>query len=132
MLQASARDDVAGLLQGLDHRVVGVALVAVLFQDALAFEARRGFRHHAVGVDGEGDVGIDAAIAQRLLVRGPDVVVVRAVAGRGVHEARAGVVGDVIAVEQRNVEVVSKIARADDRKRDCASSNVRRRPSAFR
>ena len=55
MLQASARDDVAGFGQRLDDGVVGVALVAVLLQHALAFEARRGFRHDAVGVDGERD-----------------------------------------------------------------------------
>ena len=49
----------------LDDRVVGVALVAVLLQHALALEARRVLGHHAVGVDGEGDLGLDAAITQR-------------------------------------------------------------------
>ena len=45
MLQAAARDDVAGFGQRLDDGIIGVALVAVLLQHALAFEARRGFRH---------------------------------------------------------------------------------------
>ena len=40
MLQAAARDDVAGFAQRLDDGVVGVALVAIFLQDALAFEAR--------------------------------------------------------------------------------------------
>ena len=108
MLQASARDDVAGLLQGSDDRIIGVAFVSILFEHALAFETRRGFRHHAVGVDGERDFGLDAAITQLLLVRSPDVVVVRTVSGRGMDETGTGVVGDVIAVEQRNVEIVPK------------------------
>ena len=37
----------------------------------------------------------------------PDLEVVAAVAGRGVHEAGAVLVGDVIAVEQGDVEVVA-------------------------
>ncbi len=59
-------------------------------------------------------------------VRHPDLVVVGAVAGRGVHEAGAGVLGDVLAVEQRHVEAVAdelalqgiRSAAADARKRD--------------
>ena len=51
-------------------------------------------------------------------IRGPDFEVLAAVARRGVDEAGAGVVGDVIAGEQRHVEVVAAIAlermRADD------------------
>ena len=41
---ASARNDVAGGGKRLDDGIIGVALVAVLFQHALAFKARRGFR----------------------------------------------------------------------------------------
>ena len=64
----------------------------------------------AVGVDGEGDGGVDAALAQLGLVGHPDVEVVAAVAGRGVHEARAVLVGDVVAVEEGDVEVVARHA----------------------
>ncbi len=53
MLQASARDDVAGFAERLDDGIVRVALVAGLFENALAREARRVFRQHAVGIDGE-------------------------------------------------------------------------------
>ena len=61
----------------------------------------------AVLVDGVGDRGVDAARFQRARIRRPDVEVLAAVAGRGVHEAGAGVVGDVVAGEQRHVEIVA-------------------------
>ena len=34
----------------------------------------------------------------------PDLEVLRAMAGRGVHEARAGILGDMLAGEQRHIE----------------------------
>ena len=40
-------------------------------------------------------------------VRHPDIEVLAAMAGRGVHETGAGVVGDVIAGEQRDVKFVA-------------------------
>ena len=43
-------------------------------------------------------------------VRRPDVEVLATVAGRGVHEAGAGVVGDMVAVEQRHGEIVALAA----------------------
>ncbi len=41
MLEAAARDDVAGFGQSLDHGLVGVALLALVIDDTLALEARR-------------------------------------------------------------------------------------------
>ena len=41
MLQPPARDDVAGVDQRLDDGLVGVALLALVVDDALALEARR-------------------------------------------------------------------------------------------
>ena len=41
MLEPAARDQHAGVDQGLDHRLVGVALLALVVDDALAGEARR-------------------------------------------------------------------------------------------
>ena len=108
VLQAAARDQRAGFGQRLDDGVVGVALVALLVEHALAFEARRVLGADAVGVDGERDRRVDAALFQLGAARHPDDVVVGAVAGRRVHEAGAGVVGDVIAVEQRHIEVVTE------------------------
>ncbi len=61
----------------------------------------------AVLVDGVGDRGVDAARVEFARIRGPDVKVLAAVAGRGVHEAGAGVVGDVVAGQQRHGEFVA-------------------------
>ncbi len=107
VLEAAAGDQRVGVLQRLDDGVVGVALVAVLLEHALALEAGGLAGEGAVGVDGEGDGGVDAALDQLGLVGHPDLEVVAAVAGRGVHEAGAVLVGDVIAVEEGDVEVVA-------------------------
>ena len=63
VLQAAARDECAGFAERLDDRVVGVALVALFGEDALALEARRVLGQHAVGIDGERDRRVDAALA---------------------------------------------------------------------
>ena len=55
MLQAAARDDIAGLDQRLDHRLVGIALFAFVIDDTLAREARRSVGESAVFVDGVRD-----------------------------------------------------------------------------
>ena len=123
----------AGLDQRLDHRLVGVALLALVVDDALAVEARRLRGERAVLVDGVGDGGVDAARFERARVGGPDLEVLAAVAGRGVDEAGAGVVGDVIAGEQRHVEIIAALLaqrmRADHRRqhvgRDVAHSSRR-------
>ena len=107
VLEAAARDQHAGVDQRLDHRLVGVALLALVVDDALAREAGRGLGEGAVLVDGVGDGGVDAARFERGLVFHPDVEVLAAVAGRGVHEAGAGVVGDVLAGEQGHLEFVA-------------------------
>ena len=71
------------------------------------------FGEGAVLVDGVGDCGSRCrALASVARVRRPDVEVLAAVAGRGVHEAGAGVVGDVIAVKQRHVEIVAADSRS--------------------
>ena len=110
MLQPAARDDVAGVGQRLDDGLVGVALLALVVDDALALEAGRMRGERAVLVDGVGNRGIDAARFELARVRGPDFEVLAAVARRGVHEAGAGVVGDVVAGEERHVEVVAAFA----------------------
>ena len=60
VLEAAARDQHAGLDQRLDHGVVGVALLALVGDDALAGEAGRSLGETAVGIDGVGDRGDDA------------------------------------------------------------------------
>ena len=73
VLQAPARDDLAGFDQRLDDRLVGVALLALVVDDALAGEAGRVLGEDAVLVDGVGDCRIDAARFQFARVCGPDV-----------------------------------------------------------
>ena len=109
MLEPAARDQHAGFDQRLDHRLVGVALLALVGEDALAGEARRLLGEAAVGIDGVGNGGVDAARCQLARIRGPDIEVLAAVAGRGVHEAGAGIVGDVIAGKQRHCEIVAVV-----------------------
>ncbi|VCU10961.1 hypothetical protein RHODGE_RHODGE_04165 [Rhodoplanes serenus] len=107
MLEFSARHQHAGVHQCLDHRLVGVALLALVGDDAAAREARRVLGEAAVGIDRVGDLRRDAALLQPASVRHPDVEVLAAVAGRGVDEAGAGAVVDMLAVEQRHREVVA-------------------------
>ena len=100
MFQAPARQQHTGVDQGLDHGVVGVALFALVVDDAFSREAGCLIGERAVLVDGVRDRGIDAARFQRACVRGPDIEVLAAVARRGVDETGAGVVSDVFAFEQ--------------------------------
>ena len=58
-----------------------------------------------------GAVGIDRVWHLLVAVRLPDLIVVRAVAGRGVDKAGAGVVGDVVARQQRHGEAVAVVQR---------------------
>ena len=115
VLVAGAGEKRIGLDQRLDHRLIGIAELALVVDDALAFEARRLFGEEAVGIDGEGDRGVDAARFECGAIFLPDLEVLGAVAGRGVHEARAGVLGDVLAGEQRHAEVVAVAAKGMSR-----------------
>ena len=66
VLEAAARDQHVRVDQRLDHRLVGVAFLAFVVDDALAGEARRGLGEGAVLVDGVGDGGVDAARVKRV------------------------------------------------------------------
>ncbi len=107
VLEAAARDEVAAGDQRLDDDLVGVALLALVGDDLRALEARRILGEAAIGVDGVGDAGLDAALAQPAAIGHPDVEVLAAMAGRGVDEAGAGLVGDMVAVEEGDIEVVA-------------------------
>ena len=91
-----------------DDGFVGIALLTLVGDDALARQARSLLGQEAISIDRGRDSGVDAALTQRLLVRGPDVVVVRTMAGGRVHKAGACVVGDVITVEEWDSEVVAE------------------------
>ena len=58
MLETATRDDVAGFDQRLDYGVVGVALFALVVDDALAGEAGSLIGEGAVLVDSVGDGGL--------------------------------------------------------------------------
>ena len=64
VLEFAARDEVARRDQGFDDRLVGVALLALVVDDALALEAGRVGGEGAVLVDGVGDARVDVAILQ--------------------------------------------------------------------
>ena len=61
MLQPAARDEVAGLDQRLDHGLVGVALFALVVDDAFSGEAGGLIGESSVLVDGVGNSCIDDA-----------------------------------------------------------------------
>ncbi|MGX0965828.1 hypothetical protein AB7M63_006277 [Bradyrhizobium japonicum] len=107
VLEAAAREQLAAFDQRLDHGLVGIALLALVVEHALAGEAGGLCGVGAVLVDGVGDRGRDAARIELAGVGRPDVEVLAAVARRGVHEAGAGVVGDMLAGEQRHDELVT-------------------------
>ena len=105
VLHPPARQQGAGLDQLVDDRGVGRAelagLLALGLQHLEAAEQRHVVVIGAVRIDGLGDLAM--AVGQ------PDQVVVGAVAGGGVDEAGAGVVGDVVAGQQRHGEAVAGV-----------------------
>ena len=62
-------------MQSLDHRFVGIAEIALVVDDALAFEAWRIFGEVAIGIDGEGDRRVDAARFELGTILLPDLEV---------------------------------------------------------
>ena len=107
VFEAAARQQHAGPDQRLDHGLVGVALLALVVDDAFSRKARGLIGQRAVLVDGVGDGGGDAACLQSARARRPDIEILAAVAGRGMDEAGAGVGGDVVAFEQRHAEFIT-------------------------
>src|SRR5437660_3743175 len=91
----------------MNHRLVRVALFALVVDDAFSREARRLLGEGAVLVDGVGDRGVDAARFQFTRVRRPDIEILAAVSGRGVNEARTSLVSDMIAFQKGNFESVA-------------------------
>jgi hypothetical protein len=109
MLQPAASQQLAGLDQRLDHGIVGVALLALVVDHALSREAGGMVGEGAVLVDGVGDGGIDAALVELARVRHPHVEVFTAMTGRGMNEAGTGVLGNVVAGQQRHGELISAV-----------------------
>src|ERR1700751_2431632 len=107
MLEPTARDQHAGGEQSLDDCLVGVAFLTGFSQYLLAGESGRLLGEAAVGIDGVGNGGVDALRGKLGGVGGPHVEVVAAKPWRGVYKAGAGVLGNVIAWEQRHREVIA-------------------------
>ena len=109
MLESAAGDQHAGLDQGLDYGLVGVALLALVGDDALAGEAGRGLGEAAVGIDGVGNSRVDATRPQ-LQGCGPNIEVFPAMSRRRVNKTRPRIGGDMIAVQQRDTKRVTEVA----------------------
>src|SRR5438105_8218879 len=107
MLQASARDQHVGVDQRPDHSLVGVALLTLVIDDALAGKAWRCLGEGAVLVDGIGNGGIDAALFQLVPIRDPNLEVVPSMPRRSVNKAGAVLLGDVLAGKKGNHKVIA-------------------------
>ena len=62
MLETAARDEIARVDQRLDDGFVGIALFALVGDDAFSGKTRRIFGVKAIGIDGVGDFGFNAAL----------------------------------------------------------------------
>src|SRR5215469_7646212 len=100
MLELAARDQLVGLDERLDHGLVGVAFFALVCDDAFADKTWCLLGERAVLVDGVRNGAVDASRLQFARTRRPDIEILSAVAGRGMHEAGAGIVGDMLAREE--------------------------------
>jgi hypothetical protein len=113
VLEPAAREQRVCRDQRLDDGLVGVALLAVVVDDAgraavaVRPEARRVLGEEAGVVHGERDCRVDAARGEVLAGIHPRIEVLAAVAGRGVDEAGAGVVGDMVAGQHRDREGIA-------------------------
>ena len=104
VLETSARDQRADFVHLTDHRLVGAAILALVVVDAFAGKERDvgkigGIRRHRMRHLRR------AAGLEHRLVLDEGVVVVRAMAGRRMHEARSGIVRHVIGGQHRDGEI---------------------------
>ena len=113
VLQPAAREQHVALDQRVDDGLVGIALLAVVVDDARRAALRSGPKPGASLVKKPASstvkgmaVSMPRAAQLRRGVH-PGVKVLAAMAGRGVHEAGAGIVGDVVAGEHRDREFVA-------------------------
>src|SRR5690606_18691277 len=113
MLQPPAREEHVLFNKRVYDGLVRVALLALVVNDAgraagtVRAEAGRVLGEETGIIHGEGDGGVDAAFLKLACVLHPDVEVLPTVAGCRVHEARTGIVGDVIAGKERHGELVA-------------------------
>src|SRR5260370_5490888 len=106
MLQASARQQDAGLEQRTDYGLVGVALFAFVVDNAFSRKTGRMIGEGAVLIDGIWNCGVDFSRVQQRLVFHPDIEVFAAMSRCGVYESRTGIIGYVIPLEKRNDKII--------------------------
>ena len=111
MLQAATCNQIALVDERLDNGFIGVTLVALLGDDALALKARGFLGVDAVIIDGERDAGVDAALGELAAIRHPDFKILAAMGWGGVDEARARIIGNVIAVEKGHWKHIASFSR---------------------
>ena len=99
VLQTAAREQVSGLDQLVHHRAVGRAELAGLLALCLQHLETREQGHVRI----VGAVRIHRVRHLGEAVGEPDLIVIRPVAGGGVHKAGARIVGDVLARQQRHL-----------------------------
>ena len=107
MLVARTGEQHAGVFQRGDHGLIGVAELALVVDDPLALEARRVLGEKPASSTVKGilvSICRSLRAGARLL---PDLEVLGAVARSGVDEAGAGILGDMLAGQQRHVEIVA-------------------------
>src|SRR5665213_2614777 len=107
MLEAAAREQHARLDQRLDHGLVGVALFALVVDDALSGKTRRVISEGAVFVDGIGDGSVDAVFLKFARTCGPDFEVLATMPWSSMNEACSCIVGNMVTVEKLYQEVVA-------------------------
>src|SRR5690349_9596754 len=107
VLDAAAGDHGIALGKSGDDAVIGVALLAVIVDDAGALEAGSFGCVGAVIAHDIGDGGVDALFGELAARIHPDFKVVKAVARRGMNETGTSIIGDVFAIEQRDFELVA-------------------------
>ena len=73
MLELSARDERARFDQSVNDRLVGVASLALVVDNAPAFETRRFVCERAVLVDRIGNAGLDPALLKEPRARRPEL-----------------------------------------------------------
>ena len=108
VLEPAAREQRPAAISALMTASLASPFSPLSVMTRLPLEAGRFVGEGAVFVDGVGDARIDAALDQAPAVRHPQFEVLAAVSRRGVDEARARLLRDMVAVEQRNDEAVAE------------------------
>ncbi len=112
MLQPLARDEHACILQCTDDRFIGITLLTLVGDDALAFEARGILGEETIGIDSRGICGI-CPYLQIASDCDPDIVIIRTMTRCSVDKTSASIVSHMITIKQRDMETYTLHHTAD-------------------